>query len=84
MTTVAHTVRTWEQRSGIRMPLPLGSLWAPWDSNPQPTDYKSGSLQGKAWLIIICRFSHILKGNCGSSKAVLDHLLGWFCGVSYA
>ena len=32
------SVHAWELRSGIGMPAPLGSLWAPWDSNPQPTD----------------------------------------------
>jgi hypothetical protein len=41
--------------SGIGKPLPLGSLWAPWDSNPQPADYISGCLQDKARVIIICR-----------------------------
>jgi len=66
------------------MRLPLGNLWAPWDSNPQPTDYKSGCLQDEAWLIIIYPFSYRLKENAGSLKAMLDQLLGWFCGVSCA
>ena len=52
--------------------------WAPWDSNPQPTDYISDCWQGLAGSSLSAIFPKFLRESSSSLRDHLDQLLARF------